>query len=148
MFFTEPGDVDGDGEPEFPTSSQFSTSCGCSTSTVSTTDIGTESTTTTTTTDIGTETTNTTDIGIETTTTTDIGIETTTESGSATCDEGESFAITSTLLPDVAGCYTDTSIEANDEVFYTETGTVGPGQNIVQAFEFEVNASDVSTELA
>ena len=134
MPFTETGDVDGDGEPEFPTSSQFSTSCGCSTSTVSTTDIGTE-------------TTNTTDIGIETTTTTDIGTETTTESGSATCDEGESFAITSTLLPDVAGCYTDTSIEANDEVFYTETGTVGPGQNIVQAFEFEVNASDVSTEL-
>ena len=145
MFFTETGDVDGDGEPDFPTSSQFSTSCGCSTSTVSTTDIGTESTTTTT--DIGTETTNTTDIGIETTTTTDIGTETTTESGSATCDEGESFAITSTLLSDVAGCYTDTSIEANAEVFYTETGTVGPGQNIVQAFEFEVNASDVSTEL-
>ena len=33
MVSNETGDVDGDGEPEFPTSSEFSTSCGCSTTT-------------------------------------------------------------------------------------------------------------------
>ncbi|CAM9997708.1 unnamed protein product, partial [Ascophyllum nodosum] len=90
-------DLDGDGQADFPTSSQFSTSCGCSTTTVSTTDIGTETTTTT---DIGTETTTTTDIGTETTTTTDIGTETTTTS----CAEGDLFTIISSVFPSLEGC--------------------------------------------
>ena len=63
------------------------------------------------------------------------------------CAEGESFAIASTLLPEVAGCYTATNTEVNDEVFYTETGDVGSGQNIVQAFQPNGDASDVSTKL-
>ncbi|CAN0450172.1 unnamed protein product [Ascophyllum nodosum] len=59
------------------------------------------------------------------------------------CAEGESFAIASTLLPEVAGCYTATNTEVNDEVFYTETGDVGSGQNIVQAFQPNGDGSDV-----
>ena len=85
--YSETGDVDGDGELEFPTSSQFSTSCGCSTTTVSTTDIGTETTTTT-------------EIGTETTTTTDISTETTTTS----CAEGDPFTISSSVFPSLEGC--------------------------------------------
>ncbi|CAM9997776.1 unnamed protein product, partial [Ascophyllum nodosum] len=95
--------------------------------------IGTETTTTT---DIGTETTTTTNIGTETTTTTDTGTETTSTpetTNSATCNEGESLTITSTVFPEVVGCYSGTGTLNENEVVYTETGTTDDGQNGVVA---------------
>ena len=82
-------------------------------------------------------------------TTTTIGTETTTttESGSATCNEGGSFTITSTAFPEVVGCYSDTGTLTENEVGYTEAGTSDAGQNAVVAVNIgEDSAQDVSAK--
>ena len=115
--YSETGDVNDDGVlNELPTASQFSTSCGCLTTTVTTTDIDPETTSTT-------------------------------ESGSAACNDGGSFTITSTVLPDVDGCYSDTGDVSENEAVYSETGTDNLGQNAVVAVNFgDDSAQDVSAK--
>ena len=126
VFHNETGDADGDTEFELATSSQFSVTCGCST----TTDISTEIDTDTTITDIVT-------ISTETTTS---------DTDPSLCEEGQSFTIVSTVVPEVAGCYSDTGLLSYDEVYYSETGTTDFRQNLIIAKDFgEDGTQNVST---
>lgn len=93
--------MDGNDNYVAPTSSQFSTTCGCSTPTATAAD--------------------------------------------PTCNEGQSFTITSTVVPEAAGCYSDTGVVVEDEALYSETGTDNLPQNFVVAFDAgDADSPDVS----
>lgn len=63
----------------------------------------------------------------------------------STCDDGSSFTISSTVMSDGSGCYSDTGSVKESETIYSETGTVEGQQNIMFAFDFGQNdTTDVS----
>ena len=103
MISCKTGDVDGNGNFISPTSSQFSTTCGCSTSSTGDTPVA------------------------------------------STCDDGESFTVTSSFVPEVAGCYSDTGIDVEGAALYSETGTDNLQQIFVYSFDVGTSTSpDVS----
>lgn len=116
-------------------------------STTATTD--SESMSTTTTSDIDTTTTS--DITSSPTTadnntssTSQSDITTSDVEPAATCAEGESFTINSTVLPDLNGCYFDTGTLIEGEIVYTESGNRFTDQNMVHAStDVSVNPKDI-----
>lgn len=52
-------------------------------------------------------------------------------SSTATCTEGDSFRISSPAIPEVEGCYYDSGHIVNGVVLYTVTGTPDYGQLIM-----------------
>ncbi|CAN0404328.1 unnamed protein product, partial [Ascophyllum nodosum] len=105
------------------TTEELSVSCGCSSPTATTTD---SATVTTTPTDIVTNATSTTDTSV------------------TPCTAGESFTVVSTIVPEVAGCYSDTGSTNENEVYYSETGTTDAQQNVVGALDLgETGAPDI-----
>ncbi|CAN0386182.1 unnamed protein product, partial [Ascophyllum nodosum] len=55
-----------------------------------------------------------------------------------------SFTVVSTIVPEVAGCYSDTGSTNENEIYYSETGTTDAQQNIVGAFDLgETGAPDI-----
>ena len=64
------------------------------------------------------------------------------------CAAGNPFTVVSTIVPEVAGCYSDTGSTNENEVYYSETGTTDTPQNIVGAFDLgEAGTPDVSASL-